>query len=423
MARPDAVSVHLDASDLGPCRGVGTLRPAGVAPDSPIAFSYSADWWLAPGAFRLDPTHYERTTQPQYPEAGHQLAGVFTDAAPDRWGRMLLDYREQDRARTDGRKPRPLGEWDYLLGVNDRLRMGALRFADETPGSPFLDDAPGSVPPLADLRELEHAALVLDDPRRHDASEIRGALRHLLAPGSPMGGARPKTSFLDPAGSLWMAKFPSHNDRRDVGAWEYVLNRLAERAGIEVPEVDVRTFAGGYHTFLARRFDRDGDGREGDGRRMFASAMTMLGKRDGEASSYAEIAEAIDLNGAPGHVEEDLVQLFRRLVFNIVTGHRDDHLRNHGFLRTPAGWRLAPAYDLNPMPEMSHHELAVGIGNKTPNLETAIDETAPFCRLKPAAARDIVGDVRFAVSEWRSVARGAGLSRHELDAVSPAFMD
>ena len=149
--------------------------------------------------------------------------------------------------------------------------------------------------------------------------------------------------------------------------------------------------------------------------------MTMLGKRDREPSSYAEIAEAIDLNGAPGHIEEDLAQLFRRLVFNIVAGHRDDHLRNHGFLRTPAGWRLAPAFDLNPMPEMSQHEVAVGLAARNPDVEVAVSETAPFCRLNPAAARDIVSEVRSAVTEWRSVARGAGLSRMEIEAVSPAF--
>ena len=416
MSRLEAASVFLDAHDLGPCRVVGTLRPAGRAPDSPIGFVYAAEWWSERTAFRLDPSHYEQTVQPQYPEPGHQLAPVFTDASPDRWGRILLDYCEQDRARAQGRRPQPLGEWDYLLGVNDELRMGALRFAAPAAGSPFLDDGPGSVPPLADLRELEQAARIVDDPLHDDPSAIRDALRHLLAPGSPMGGARPKANFLDTAGALWFAKFPSHNDRRDMGGWEYVLNRIAADAGIDVPEVDLRMLSGPYNTFLARRFDR-----EGNSRRLFASAMTMLGKRDREPSSYAEIAEAVDLNGAPGHIEEDLAQLFRRLVFNIVTGHRDDHLRNHGFLRAPAGWRLAPAYDLNPMPEMSQHEVAVGLAAKDPDVEVAVSETAPFCRLTPAAARDIVSEVRSAVAQWRSVAREVGLSRMDIEAVSPAF--
>jgi serine/threonine-protein kinase HipA len=201
-----------------------------------------------------------------------------------------------------------------------------------------------------------------------------------------------------------------------MGAWEYVLNRLAASAGIDVPTVDLLALSGSHHTFLARRFDR-----EGDSRRLFASAMTMLGKRDRETSSYAEIAEAIDLSGAPGHVEEDLAQLFRRLAFNIATGHRDDHLRNHGFLRTPAGWRLAPAYDLNPMPEMSRHELAVGLAERTPDLQVAIAETAPFCRLAPSTAHEIVDEVRAAVSAWRAIAREVGLSPMEIEAASPAF--
>jgi len=418
MARPDAASVYLDAGDLGPCQIAGTLRPAASTTDSPIAFACSPDWWASAAAFRLDPSHYERTTQPQFPESGQLLAAVFTDTSPDRWGRILLDYREQEVARTEGRKPRSLGEWDCLLGVNDELRMGALRFAATEPGSPFLDDAPGSIPPLAELREIEHAATVLDDPRNRDPIEIRDALRHLLVPGTPMGGARPKTSFRDSAGNLWMAKFPSHNDRRDMGAWEYVLNRLAERAGIDVPEVDARVFGSGYHTFLARRFDRDGQNR-----RMFASAMSMIGKRDRETSSYIDIAEAIDINGAPGSIESDLSQLFRRLVFNILTGHRDDHLRNHAFLRSASGWRLAPAFDLNPMPEMSSHELAVGITERAPDLETATSEAAPFCRLEPRAARDVVEEVRAAISDWKSVAKELGLSRLEIDQVSPAFTE
>ena len=415
--RPDAATVHLDAHDLGERRVVGVLRPAGHGPDSPIAFSYDAAWWSDPAAFRLDPSHYEQTAEPQYPEAGDLLAPVFTDASPDRWGRILLDYREQERARAESRRPRALGEWDYLLGVNDRLRMGALRFAEPADGH-FLDDDPASIPPLADLHEIEHAARVLDDPRRHGSSAIRDALRHLLAPGSPMGGARPKASFVDQSGQVWIAKFPSHNDRRDMGAWEFVLNRLAASAGITVPEVDLRILSGEYHTFLARRFDRDGEGR-----RMFASAMTLLGKRDREPSSYAEIAEAIDLNGATGHLAEDLAQLFRRVVFNIVSGHRDDHLRNHGFLRTQDGWRLAPAYDLNPTPEMSMHEVAIGIADRSPDVEIAIAETAPFCRLSVDGAREVVGEVRAAVGAWRTVASQVGLSRSEIEGVSSAFME
>jgi serine/threonine-protein kinase HipA len=233
-----------------------------------------------------------------------------------------------------------------------------------------------------------------------------------------MGGARPKTTFRDQSGELWMAKFPSHNDRRDMGAWEYALNRLASDAGIAVPDTSLQVFVGPYHTFLARRFDRIGEGR-----RMFASAMTLLGRRDREASSYIEIAEAIDANVATEAIEADLEQLFRRLVFNILTGHRDDHLRNHGFLRSREGWRLAPAYDLNPMPEKPLHEIATGIVDRTSSIDVAITETAPFCRLSTNRALEIVKEVRQAVSGWRQVIATIGISSPEVELVSGAFSE
>jgi serine/threonine-protein kinase HipA len=413
IGNPDQVGVYVDAPELGPCRRVGTLRPAAKSQDSPISFAYEADWVADPRSFVIDPGHY-LDPGPQF-FAGGQIAPVFTDSSPDRWGRMLLDYREYERARSEGRKTRSLGEWDYLLGVHDDLRMGALRYAASDVG-PFLDDDPAAIPPATELRELEHAARVVEEPGRRGEDAVREALRRLLAPGSPMGGARPKTTFRDAAGNLWMAKFPSHNDRRDTGAWEYVLNRLARRAGIDVPEVDLRVFVGPNHTFLARRFDRIGEGR-----RMFASAMTLLGRRDREDSSYVDIAEAIAAHGAPDWIEADLEQLFRRLVFNILAGHRDDHLRNHGFLRTGDGWRLAPAYDLNPMPDKTQHELAIGIVDRASDVEIAVEETAPFCRLSPRQAQAVVAEVRASVERWRDVAAEAGVSRIEIEQVSPAF--
>lgn len=411
--RLDRVSVFLDAPELGPRARLGTLRPAGRASDAPIGFAYDPDWIASDVTFVLDPSHYLDPGQ-QFPDRG-SIAPAFTDAAPDRWGRLLLDHRELERATSEERVARALGEWDYLLGVNDTLRMGALRFAEHD-GGPFLDDSPLAVPPLADLRELEHAARMLEEPGRRGEVELRDALRQLLGPGSPMGGARPKTSFSDPSGNLWMAKFPSHNDRRDMGGWEYVLNQLAGAAGISVPEVDARVFVGPYRTFLAQRFDRVNGGR-----RMFVSAMTMVGRRDREESSYIEIAEAIASFGAPESIEADLEQLFRRLVFNVLTGHRDDHLRNHGLLRTKEGWRLAPAYDLNPMPDKSQHELAIGIVDRRPDVNIALAETAPFCRISETVARSIIEEVRSAIEPWREVASASGLSGVEISQVASAF--
>lgn len=410
---PDRIEVFLDAADLGPRRRVGVLRRTGPG-DSPIAFAYEQAWIDDQAFFVLDPSHYPYGGD-QFPSDG-ALAGIFTDTAPDRWGRMLLERREADRARAEGRRRRQMGEWEFLLGVSDLLRMGALRFAAPGDG-PFLDDDPLAIPPMAELRELELAAREIEHPsERRQQPEVRTAIAHLLAPGSSLGGARPKTSVRLDDGALWMAKFPSHNDRRDVGAWEFVLNELARRAGIGVPETRLMEFAGPSHTFVARRFDR-----EGGGRHLFASAMTLVGKRDRDPSSYIEIAEAIEHHVAPAQIGQDLAELFRRLVFNVLTGHRDDHLRNHGFLRSPDGWRLAPAFDLNPMPDMPEHELAVGLDSHAPDVELAVEETAPFCRLAGGDTRRIVEEVRAAVAGWREVATDAGLSADEMDVVGDAF--
>ena len=252
---PGQVEVFLDAADLGPCRRVGILRRSGPG-DAPIAFAYEEAWIDDPAFFVLDPSHYPYGGD-QFPPDG-ALAGIFTDTSPDRWGRILLEHREADRARAEGRRVRQMGEWQFLLGVSDLLRMGAIRFAVPG-GGPFLDDDPLAVPPIAELRELEQASREIEHPSRQRLQPaMRIAIAHLLAPGSPLGGARPKTSFRLEDRALWMAKFPSHDDRRDVGAWEFVLNQLARRAGIRVPECTLMEFAGPHHTFVARRFDREG---------------------------------------------------------------------------------------------------------------------------------------------------------------------
>jgi serine/threonine-protein kinase HipA len=407
------VAVVLDAVELAPTKRIGTLRRVGRRPDAPVAFAYEPLWVQDPSFFLIDPSHL--------PYAGDQfaadgsLAGIFTDAAPDRWGRMLLERRAAEMARAEGRRPGVLGEWEFLLGVNDRLRMGALRFADDD--GAFLDASPSSVPPEADLRELQAAARELERPTdNRRRSDLRAALALLLEPGSPLGGARPKTSFRLEQGALWLAKFPSANDRRDVGAWEFVLNALARKAGIDVPETRLLRLAGPHHTFTARRFDRSGEER-----RLFASAMTLVGKRDRESASYVEIAEAISHHGAPGRIATDLAQLFRRVAFNILVGHRDDHLRNHGFLRDREGWRLAPAYDLNPMPELVEHELAIGIDSHAPDVALALAETAPFCRLKADRAEQIIADVRSAIVGWQDMAAKLDIPAMEIDLIASAF--
>lgn len=326
-----------------------------------------------------------------------------------------MERREALLAQRQQRAARALGDWDFLLGVHDHARLGALRFRRD-PDGPFIDDSELSAPPVARLRELEESARRLEEPGAEERPAYVEWLALLAAPGSSLGGARPKASFTDEDGSLWLAKFPAREDRRDVGAWEFLLHELAGAAGVEVPEARLLQLSARHRTFCARRFDRVESGR-----RMFASAMTLLGRRDGDGgASYLDLAQLIQDQGAPGTIEADLAQLFRRLIFNLMAGNRDDHLRNHGCLRVKGGWRLAPAFDLNPAPEMGDHVLTIDERRVQPDLDIALD-TAAFYRLARRDAERIIAEVRAAVKTWEERARALGLTRAEIALVAPAF--
>ena len=377
-----------------------------------MAFAYDEAWVARGDAFVIDPTHGLYPGE-QYPRQGSDIAPIFSDAAPDRWGRSLLERREALAARTEGRARRALGDWEFLLGVADVSRMGALRFRDDD--GRYLDDTTPAIPPMARLRELEAAADEIEHPRRGRPSDEAALIALLVAPGSSLGGARPKATFLGEDGSPWIAKFPSRNDTRDMAACEWVLNELAAAAGITVPEHRLLALGTRHRTFAARRFDRTLDSR-----RLYASAMTMLSRRDREASSYLEIALAIADHGARGLLDIELARLFRRVAFNVLTAHRDDHLRNHGFLRTTSGWQLAPAFDLNPIPEKAEHELAIDEGVHAGDIELVI-ETAPFYRLAEGEARAIVDEVRGALASWRTVAASVPLLEAEMETLADAI--
>ncbi len=404
------VLVHLDAAELGSPRVVGRLSRERAGSKSVISFAYEPGWVAAADAFPVDPSLplYEGD---QYPST---LPGAFADAAPDRWGRTLLERREAQLARRERRSQHQLDDWDFLVGVNDLVRTGALRFSRPDDGV-FVDDAPLAVPPLARLRELEELAREVEDGAPAPGGEEERWIAMLLAPGSSLGGARPKANFRDRSDELWIAKFPSREDRFDVGAWEYVVWRLAGAAGIVVPEAKLLRLGSAYSTFCARRFDRD-RGR----RRLYASAMTQVGGRDHAEASYLDIAEAIVRLADPDAIDDDLRQLFRRLVFNVLVGDRDDHLRNHGFLRGPGGWRLAPAFDVNPSPSMGEHSLALDASIRSPDLDL-VRETAPLYRLSAEQADAIVAEVREAVAGWRAEASALGLPRDEIERLAPAF--
>ena len=273
-----------------------------------------------------------------------------------------MQRREALAARDEERRPRTLHAWDYLLGVQDATRQGALRF--RAPGSePFLAAEALAAPPVTRLGELESVARELTGRHIDDLAQLRRWLAVLVAPGASLGGARPKANFMERDGTLWIGKFPAHGDHRDTGAWEYLAHRLGSRAGIDVPDARLVKFSD-FHTFCVRRFDRAGGKR-----RFYASAMTMLGRERSEGTSYLELAQFLRLRGDPTHIDADLEQLFRRVAFNVLVGNRDDHLRNHGFLLTKNGWRLAPAFDVNPNADKAEHVLDLDEGSPHPSID------------------------------------------------------
>ncbi len=386
-----------------------------------FAFEYDAEWLSSAARQQLDPS-LALYGGPQYPGKNRDSFGLFLDSCPDRWGRVLMRRREAQVARAEGRVERRLLESDYLLGVHDGHRMGALRFRI---GGRFLDDNDErATPPWTSLRELEHASLQLERQGVEDEPDYGRWLRMLIAPGGSLGGARPKASVRDERNRLWIAKFPSRNDEEDIGAWERVVHDLAERAGIVVPEAHLRRFGSGesgdhgHHTFLSRRFDRTGGG----GRLHFASAMTLLDRVDGQGAddgvSYIELAELLMQLGS--NTSADLEQLWRRIVFSICVANTDDHLRNHGFMLQPTGWALAPAYDINPNPLGAGLTLNISEMDNALDLDLALSVAAEF-RVKEKRARAIVTEVTDAVNRWRSVAASHGLPPAAHDRMRGAF--
>lgn len=378
------------------------------------SFEYDKKWLSnAEQRFLLDP-ELSLFEGRQYP-IDKKMFGIFSDSCPDRWGRTLLKRKEVILARSEGRKPNTLTETDYLLGINDITRMGALRFrADEN--GPFLaDDTENAVPPWVALRDLEYASFAYENEEDDPGGKW---LKQILSPGSSLGGARPKASVQSPDGTLWIAKFPSKHDEYDIGAWEMVAHDLASRCGLSVPNADMKTFSKHGSTFLSQRFDRIGSRRI-----HFASAMTLLGKTDGMAASegvsYLDLAEFIRANGA--EPKKDLEELWRRIVFNMAVSNTDDHLRNHGFLLTANGWRLSPMYDVNPVPEGDALALNVTDTDNSISFDLAI-ETASFYGLSKDKGSRIIKQIVSLVKEnAEAIALHYGIKRSEFDRIRLAF--
>lgn len=391
---------------------VGTLRSSLAKNREHFSFSYDENWLQSPFAQQIDPD-LSLYTGEQHSEGSKNFRG-FLDSCPDRWGRLLMKRREAIVARQEERRPTVLHEVDYLLGVHDLYRMGALRFKRSIDG-PFLNnDDKLAAPPISSLRDLEYAAQQVENNSNADDPDYLKWLYMLMSPGSSLGGARPKASVIDEHGHLWIAKFPSLHDDHDIAAWEFLACQLALDAGIQISECRLDKFNSHHHTFLTKRFDRTAQSRL-----HFTSAMTQLGYYDGDYdASYLELAQFLTDHGS--NTKEDLAQLWRRIVFNIAVSNTDDHLRNHGFIYRDGGWTLSPAYDINPVTP------ANGLHLNITDVDNSLDyglamEVIEFFRLSHLEAQKIQNEVLNCAGRWRQVAEKINISRNEQNLMAPAF--
>jgi serine/threonine-protein kinase HipA len=411
------IFVYASWREIGEPVIMGVLRASVSRGNEIFSFEYDQAWLSSEHSMGIDPD-LQLYRGPQYLAEGKSNFGIFLDSSPDRWGRLLMRRREAAVARAEERKEVHVHESDYLLGVYDGHRMGGIRFKED-PAGDFLDNNKQMAsPPWTSLRELEYASAQLERDDVVTDPDYMKWLMMLIVPGSSLGGARPKASVLDAGGQLWIAKFPSLNDNKNIGAWEMVINMLAANAGITVAEAQALKLSGRNHTFITRRFDRKPDHT----RTHFASAMTMLGYTDGvdhhQGASYLEIVGFLERHGA--NVDNDLEELWRRIVFNIGVSNVDDHLRNHGFLLTSQGWILSPAFDMNPVETGTGLKLNISENDNALDFDLALS-VCEYFRLKRSRAEEIIQDVKLAVREWRGLADHYQINRAEQELMARAF--
>jgi serine/threonine-protein kinase HipA len=396
------LEVHVDLAGRPVLAGMLHARVRGRRESA--TFLYDPSWLARADAFAIDPVYLPLTRGSHATPEGIALFPAIGDSAPERWGRTLLQRQHRRLGRTT-----TLFELDYLSLVDDQARLGALRFRE--PGTaPFVAHSVPAIPPLVRLGALLDASSVLEND-----TDDEEALKLLLAPGSSLGGARPKASVRLGTGALAIAKFPSVHDAWPVVSWERVASLLAEGAGCKAAHTELRRVAG-RPVLLSHRFDRDDAGRI-----PYLSGLAMLGARDGDRASYLHLSEAIRLTGTA--VDANLEELWRRMVFNVLVSNTDDHLRNHGFVRRGPGWQLAPAFDLNPMPvdvRPRVHQLALDDTSADASLSVCLD-VAAFFGLASGRAREVARRVGEAVGVWRSVAASVGLNRRETERMASAF--
>jgi serine/threonine-protein kinase HipA len=414
-----SILVYADWNGIAGPKLMGQLHVKMLRGKEIFAFEYDKMWLQSQQAQLLDPDLQLYSGLQYHADAKKQNFGLFLDSSPDRWGRLLMRRREAAHARKEGRPQQNLFETDYLLGVYDAHRMGGLRFKQDATTSFLNDNKEMASPPWTSIRELEHISQLLEDDALLSHPDYIKWLNMLFAPGSSLGGARPKASVLGKENDLWIAKFPSKYDDFDIGGWEIVTYELALAAGIEMVASQAQKFTTKHHTFLTKRFDRTNTGN----RIHFASAMTLLGYVDGQdyeqGISYLELVEFIYRQGA--NVCGDLEQLWRRIVFSICVSNTDDHLRNHGFILTYQGWRLSPAYDINPVETGTGLKLNISEDDNALDLSIAV-QVCSYFQLSEKRALEIINEVQSAVQNWRKVATKYGISKSEQELKAMAFM-
>lgn len=402
--------VYADFDWLAEPMFVGELGYESLRGSDSYAFKFDNDWLRQYGSLFLSADINNYPGQ-QYTQPGHDIFGCFSDALPDRWGRLLLNRREQILATEERRPIRRLSSFDYLIGIDDFSRIGGFRFKTIPDGEFINCDSHLRIPPLADLRSLVAASMEIEKSEEQNRLPEMKWIQQLVHPGSSLGGARPKAGVRGTDGCLYVAKFPSRNDDYDVSLWEHLSHLLAKKAGVDAAETSVISTGEKYHALLSKRFDRTADRR----RIHFASAMTLLGLTDGSnaqtGNGYLDIVDFILQNCCD--VENNLRQLYRRVAFNIAIGNTDDHFRNHGFLLTPKGWTLSPAYDLNPTSN-GYQSLLINSSTNKSDLNLLLGSSEEYMIGKDEASK-IIHEVTNAIKGWRRMAVSLGIAKREME--------
>ena len=395
---------------------VGELCYEKLRGSDSYAFKFDENWLKVHAGINLseDINNYPGM---QYTKPGNDIFGCFSDALPDRWGRTLLKRREQIQALEEKRAVRSLTSFDYLMGIDDFSRMGGFRFKKELEGD-YINVSPSlRIPPITELRELVHASQEVEKSEENDVLPEKKWIAQLIQPGTSLGGARPKAGVLDEKGCLCIAKFPSRKDDYDTGLWEHFSHLLAQKAGVQVAQTRVLGGLGKYHTILSKRFDRTDVAK----RIHFASSMSLLGLKDGDNAQggygYLDIVDFILQDCCD--VEKNLQELYRRVAFNICIGNSDDHFRNHGFLLTPKGWTLSPAYDMNPTLN-EYQSLLINETSNKADICTLLDSCESYM-IKKEMAKNIIQEVQSAVCKWKNLAIQLQIPNREMDIFKDRF--